>query len=905
MERKQILKAKVERIAKEAKPEEVAFLATLLTAGGRARYEYGSLRVFTYYRERYGDIAFEEIKRNLEDGGIVVDTKESLTLNYEPVEELEEVAKELSFGLFSHGVSFFSPKLKELLSESEGRYAVGELVKGKASEESIGHVRRVIGSKHWDEVFKKLTEMGGLVWLYSSKKHDYYALFEPLCWAVDLPEELRSALAWIYIAQGIRSEGVLRRDVVRHLGEKPLATLEAFGHIVPNYWQALRTFDLLVTTHLGSSIGEEVLCERLQRCDKTLAPVLSETPKRMIMYLIELLSLGSFHLEVMPKNGWDDVGSQEPEGGHLCLLRDPRIRDFRDIVLGRLVDVGLAVKGVNYYVSTKGGEIRDSLYVIASEARDAVASFFGDQAYEPLFDEELERTHRLFHFFDGLYAPYMPSVSMEYLEGRSDSYLGVDDLLDGLKKLAGRGVVTFDSSAGEYKLRTDRKKYRWAVRTLFLEPLVQHVLAAEERITRPEIKVAKEQPQSVQLLTKCPAVEAPTEDSGEILLGDLASPDELRSVIAGPLSEDEKREVLKAEAEFHLPMRSFAMHTCLFGTTNSGKSTTVKRLVSELASRNIPVMVVDWHSEYKDIIKELGGTILVPPTGKVQPSGDEKPLHWNVLDPRFYSEQLNEAILMDYTGLVVDLLAEKSVMEGLSEPMKSGLSRMLRFAYDEKDTLTTRIPPTIRDLLQYLDEVEMPSGTRDALIRRLERFRGTLGMIFCEQTSFDPNELFSTPTCIAVKHLTDEFPSVVSLLTYFVLRQVVSHFKNQGEVSHDSPVRHITVIDEAPRVFEAHAKAAGYVEKILEEMRKYGEGLILVARYPGISDIVLRETNQKISHRVKEDKDVNRIARLLEIEKDDKRLLSNLPSGIAFIKTGTDPVRLVRVKKPVISTGNR
>jgi len=112
-----------------------------------------------------------------------------------------------------------------------------------------------------------------------------------------------------------------------------------------------------------------------------------------------------------------------------------------------------------------------------------------------------------------------------------------------------------------------------------------------------------------------------------------------------------------------------------------------------------------------------------------------------------------------------------------------------------------------------------------------------------------------------------------------------------------------TVIDEAPRVFEAHVKAARYVEKILEEMRKYGEGLILVARYPKLSDIVLRETNQKISHRVIESKDVNQIAHLLDMTREEKKLLTNLPRGLLLSKRAQTLRSLYGLRNSLNQTG--
>jgi DNA helicase HerA-like ATPase len=354
------------------------------------------------------------------------------------------------------------------------------------------------------------------------------------------------------------------------------------------------------------------------------------------------------------------------------------------------------------------------------------------------------------------------------------------------------------------------------------------------------------------------------------------------------------REHTAEGADFFLQLRNIGMHTCLFGATGSGKSTTVKRIISQLALNRVPVLVIDWHSEYDSLVQNLGGKVLVPPTAKIRPIPPEEPLHWNILDPRFYSEQVTEKVIEDYIGLVVDLLGENSILH-FTEPQKYGMSKLLNLAFQD---YSQKEFPTVKTLLKYLEEVEIPGSTKNALQRKLDNFSsGSQGSIFCQPTSFQPGQLLDTPACIKMRHLTEDFPSAVALLTYFALRQAISYFKRQGEASNNEPVRHVTIIDEAPRVIAAHKKVETYVEKILEEMRKYGEGLILVARNTGIGKGVLRETNQKIAHRLDEKSDIATVAELMGIS-ETKDLIRRLPRGMGFVRTGTEVAKLVKVSMP-------
>lgn len=377
----------------------------------------------------------------------------------------------------------------------------------------------------------------------------------------------------------------------------------------------------------------------------------------------------------------------------------------------------------------------------------------------------------------------------------------------------------------------------------------------------------------------------------ELVLGDIVSKAELLTFIhQSGLTEDKRREKLASLGPLTYPIATATTHTAIFGTTGSGKSVTTKRLAREIVGHGVPVTIIDWHDEYVDLVRQVGGIVAVPPTSTTKPSASEVPFTWNVLDPRFYSSDVTPQIIEDYIEIVVDLLGHKDLMT-LTEPMKGGLTEALRLAY-EKSAI-----PTFKDVLALVCEVPIPPATADALQRRLQRFSGgSLGSIFCSETSFDPALMFSKPMNVRVKHLTADHQSAVGLLTFFLLRQAISHFKRAGEVSIQAPVRHIIIIDEAPMVIGSNPKVEHEVIRMLQEVRKFGEGLILVCRNPSIDDDILRETNQKIAHKLDVPRDVSSVGSMMGLDAEDKKLLHSLPRGIAFARIAGNPTVLARVK---------
>jgi DNA helicase HerA-like ATPase len=225
----------------------------------------------------------------------------------------------------------------------------------------------------------------------------------------------------------------------------------------------------------------------------------------------------------------------------------------------------------------------------------------------------------------------------------------------------------------------------------------------------------------------------------------------------------------------------------------------------------------------------------------------------------------------------------------LSDPMKNCLTDALRSAYKKKQI------PTLKDALELVADTPADSATQDAVIRRLKRFSGgSLGSIFCSDAMAEPISMFSKSMDLSVKNLTVDHKSSVGLLTFFLMRQALSYFKRKGKTR---IVQHVIVIDEAPMVIGSNSKVEEEVVSMLQEIRKFGVGLILVCRNPGIGDDILRETNQKIAHRLAVPKDVAAIGEMLGLSAEDQKLLHSLPSGVAFARIGSNPTALVRIKR--------
>lgn len=504
--REELLKAKVEDIGQQGSGRRIAFLATLLTCGGRAwRRPGGEPEAFYDFSRLHGIDIYQEELASLTADGLIQDLPDEIRLNYGGDDEtLEQLSDECAQVLFETGRDYFLPILRDILSRPEGEYALTELAR-VGTEDTVHHVVSAIGSRHWDIISEKLKRAGLLVIRGFSRKHTYYAVFPPLRSFLLLEDErLRDALAHVYIGQRIRSEGILQQDCVHH--SKEIEGLLVRGLLGERWWYS---HHLYFTTPRGDAKAREVVSVRLQAHQRDLIEIISQVPQRALRYLVESIFVGETHdhhtgRQVFPAGRWgtlDVAWASRGEIRYLCLLNAPEIRQWRDRILEQLTDWGLAVKARSY-VSTRGGEIREQEYVLAPE----VQAFLLDYAIKldswlPM-PAELEEYHKLYHFLDNAGRSTAPGMERLIVrEGFGESYLSNYGLAetsvhDALRTLSAKGVVTYNAADGSFRFR-DETQYRRGVTDEYFRPVVKYLVMG--RREEPPPKPIPETPQESML----------------------------------------------------------------------------------------------------------------------------------------------------------------------------------------------------------------------------------------------------------------------------------------------------------------------------------------------------------------------------------------------------------------------
>lgn len=181
---------------------------------------------------------------------------------------------------------------------------------------------------------------------------------------LDLKEikKIVDVLRYIYAAQNIRNEGVL----ISNCGDQEsIVDLKLLGFIRKNDWKPFRKEELLKTTQLGESVchlifRDLVKKESLFNLHPIASLIFSSGNDRWELEFHGLPYINKW--ESINKLGFDRILKSNIKAFEIC-----------DEIFQYFLKDGLCVVA-NYYVSTKGDEIRNKYYILSPELRKFLMS---------------------------------------------------------------------------------------------------------------------------------------------------------------------------------------------------------------------------------------------------------------------------------------------------------------------------------------------------------------------------------------------------------------------------------------------------------------------------------------------------------------------------------------------------
>ena len=375
------------------------------------------------------------------------------------------------------------------------------------------------------------------------------------------------------------------------------------------------------------------------------------------------------------------------------------------------------------------------------------------------------------------------------------------------------------------------------------------------------------------------------------------------------------------DSDVKLDANSLTAHAFITGSTGSGKSTTIYKLLDELTDTTVgdtddtvKFMVIEpAKGEYKNVLaknKRFGI--------KVYGTNPNFTALLRINPFKFPSDKIH----------IYEHLEKLTEIFNVCWPMYAAMPAVLKAAMEnayraagwnlvKSENPHGAIFPGFVDVAleveRYINKSEYSeenkSNYKGSLLTRLESLTNGINSLIFSADDIEDNELFDENVIVDLSRVGST--ETKALIMGILILKLQEHRMSSAEKL-NSDLRHITVLEEAHNLLkrtstEQSSESANLLGKSVEmlansiaEMRTYGEGFIIADQSPGMLDMsVIRNTNTKIIMRLPDFSDRELVGKAAGLNDDQIIELAKLPRGVAAVYQNDwiSPV-LCSVEKP-------
>lgn len=329
--------------------------------------------------------------------------------------------------------------------------------------------------------------------------------------------------------------------------------------------------------------------------------------------------------------------------------------------------------------------------------------------------------------------------------------------------------------------------------------------------------------------------------------------------------------------DFRLQLEDLRRHVAILGMTGSGKSTTGAAIVRQAAALGLPLLVLDWHNEYAEVVARAGGSVLSP--GK-----DDFTI--NPFEVGTSSEPVEHmAMISDIFSDVYRFTHPQAFM------FRNALQKRLSESADDE---VLRVSSLVKTIEAYPLRSAYDNETKVALLRRLVPLtQGQSGRALDGPSTIPVEDLLGKVVCMELGHLRD-------IQTRTVFAEILLKMVYEQRVKSKEGLEHLTVVEEARNIAPARRPEdpPSIGERMISELRKFGEAMLFVAQFPSqIASEVVKNSGTRVIHRIAWPEDVAIIGESLGLTQEQRDYVTKLDVGEAVVSLTRLPKSiLVQVK---------
>lgn len=357
------------------------------------------------------------------------------------------------------------------------------------------------------------------------------------------------------------------------------------------------------------------------------------------------------------------------------------------------------------------------------------------------------------------------------------------------------------------------------------------------------------------------------------------------------------------ELPVDLSAASMTSHTFVTGSTGSGKSTTVYRILDEInRSTNAKFLIIEpAKGEYKHVFGTRQGVTVYATNPEIAPLLRINPFSF----PHGDENPQRNIHILEHLDCLIEIF---NVCWPMYAAMPAVLKEAVEKSYEDCGwNLTDSVnrhgkdyypcfADIVRNIRSIIDSSEYDNENKGAykgsLITRLNSLsNGINGLVFTDN-EISNRELFDSNVVIDLSRVGSA--ETKSLIMGLLILKLQEYRMTSGKIN--AGLNHVTVLEEAHNLLKRTSteqsqdsgnlagKSVEMLTNAIAEMRTYGEGFIIADQSPGLLDMAaIRNTNTKIIMRLPDQGDRELVGKAAGLNEDQITELSKLPCGVAAV----------------------
>ena len=356
-----------------------------------------------------------------------------------------------------------------------------------------------------------------------------------------------------------------------------------------------------------------------------------------------------------------------------------------------------------------------------------------------------------------------------------------------------------------------------------------------------------------------------------------------------------------ASTKINLSKEELTKHTFITGSTGSGKSNTIYKLLDSLEKQNVHYLVIEpAKGEYKDVLGKKENVVVYGTNPLIE---DTELLRIN---PFRFPKSVH---VLEHMDRIVEIF---NVCWPMYAAMPAILKDSVERAYiasgwnleTSENMYSSDLFPSFADVTKQVKLVLKESDYSDdnkgdytgSLVTRLKSLTNGINGLILTNDDLSDEELFDRNVIVDLSRVGSS--ETKSLLMGLLVLKLQEHRMDQRATENDlnSNLKHITVLEEAHNLLrrtstEQSGEGSNLLGKSVEmlsnsiaEMRTYGEGFIIADQSPGLLDMsVIRNTNTKIIMRLPDYSDRLLVGKSAGLSDNQINEMSRVERGVAAI----------------------